>query len=626
MCGIAGILYRDPHRLVEPQLLARLGAALAHRGPEAEGFYHRPGLGLVHRRLAIIDLTGGNQPLGNEDGSIHLVCNGEIYNYRLLRAELIQRGHRFRTQSDAEVLVHLYEEHGLEFVDRLRGMFALALWDGRQRRLLLVRDRIGLKPLYYYRDAEKLLFTSELKALRAVGELRFTVDPTALEDYLAWGMVPGEKSIFIEVQKLRPGHRLVLEPDRFDAQPQRWWQFQVQPDYTPTAEQWQERLESKLTETVDLHRVADVPVGAFLSGGLDSSVIVGLQARLDPQPIRTFTIDFPDPRFSEAEHARRAAEHFHTQHTEQMVTPEAAEALDVLVRVYDEPFADPSALPTLLLSRLARQEVKVAISGDGGDEAFGGYMRYVHDLWEARWRRRLPGWFRRMVLGPLGRIWPKADWLPRPLRWKTTLQNLSMRAAAAYAHTLLLCRQPWRRRLLAPLANELADYQPEAPLLRTFAEAPAHDPLAGMMAVDVQWLLPDMFLTKVDRASMAVALEVRPPMVDHQFLELAAQIPSELKIRRGQTKWIFKRTFERLLPPGLVDRPKHGFDLPVDSWLRGPLKERFEHVVLRPGAKVQEWISARTVQELFMAHQRGLGRHGTVLWALLVLACWAETV
>lgn len=626
MCGIGGLLYRSPQRSVTPEVLPRLAAALAHRGPEDEGFYHRSGVGLVHRRLAIIDLATGRQPLGNEDDSIQVVCNGEIYNYRQLRAELIQRGHQFRTQSDTEVLVHLYEEQGLGFTDRLRGMFALALWDSPKRRLVLVRDRIGLKPLYYYRDAEKLLFASELKALRAVPGLRFTVDPTALEDYLAWGMVPGEKSIFIEVKKLRPGYRLVLEPDHFDAQPQCWWQFQVQPDYGPSLQQWQERLEAKLVETVDMHRAADVPVGAFLSGGLDSSVIVGLQARLDPQPVRTFTIDFPEARFSESVYARQAAQHFHTQHREHMVTAEAAEALDVLVRVYDEPFADPSALPTLLLCRLARQEVKVALSGDGGDEAFGGYQRYVHDLWEARWRRRLPSWFRRMVLGPLGRVWPKADWLPRPLRWKTTLQNLALDPAPAYAHTLLLCRQPWRRRLLQPLADELADYQPEQPLLRTFAQAPAHDPLAGMMAVDVQWLLPDQFLTKVDRASMAVALEVRPPMVDHELLELAGQIPSELKIRNGQTKWIFRRTFERLLPAGLVDRSKQGFDLPVDAWLRGPLQERFQESVLRPGAKVQQWLSARTMEELFTAHQRSLGRHGAVLWALLVLATWAETI
>lgn len=626
MCGIAGIFYWDINRQVAPELLAKMAAALAHRGPEDEGVYHRPGVGLVHRRLAIIDLATGRQPLGNEDDSIHVVCNGEIYNYRQLRAELTSQGHRFRTQSDVEVLVHLYEEHGLGFTDRLRGMFALALWDGRRRRLLLVRDRIGLKPLYYYRDAEKLLFASELKALRAVAGLRFTVDPTALEDYLAWGMVPGEKSIFVEVKKLRPGYRLVLEPERFDAHPENWWRFQVQPDYGPTAAEWQERLHAKLVETVDMHRAADVPVGAFLSGGLDSSVMVGLQARLDPQPVRTFTIDFPEARFSEAAYARQAAEHFRTQHREQMVTAEAAETLQTLVRVYDEPFADPSALPTLLLCRLARQEVKVALSGDGGDEAFGGYLRYKHDLWEARWRRRLPGWFRRMVLGPLGRVWPKADWLPRPLRWKTTLQNLSVDPSAAYAHTLLLCRQPWRRRLLAPLADELSDYQPEQPLRRTFAQAPPHDPLAGMMAVDVQWLLPDMFLTKVDRASMSVALEVRPPMVDHELLELAGQIPSELKIRNGQTKWIFRRTFERLLPAGLADRPKHGFDLPVDAWLRGPLRERFQETVLRPGAKVQEWISPRTAEELFRAHQRGLGRCGPVLWALLVLACWSETL
>lgn len=619
-------MYRDPNRPVDPAILARLAACLAHRGPEAEGLFHRPGIGLVHRRLAIIDLETGDQPLANEDGSIHLVCNGEIYNYRALRAELEASGHRFRTQSDAEVLVHLYEEDGLDFCHRLRGMFALALWDHPRARLVLVRDRIGLKPLYYYWDAEKLIFASELKAIRACPGLRFTVEPTALEDYLAWGMVPGEKSIFVQVRKLPAGHRCVVSVDRFDVSPERWWQFQIQPEHKPSLAEWQEAIQAKVVETVRAHRVADVPVGAFLSGGMDSSVLVAVQSGLDPEPVRTFTIDFPEPEFSEGSYARQVAEHFHTQHVEQRVTAEAAEALDVLVRVYDEPFADPSALPTLLLAQLARGSVKVVLSGDGGDEAFGGYSRYAHDLWEARLRSWIPRCLRGAVLGPLGRVWPKADWLPRPLRWKTTLTNLALDPAEAYAHTLLVCRQPWRRRLLAPLAAELADYQPEALLAAVYRAASCDDPLAGMTAVDVQVLLPDQFLTKVDRASMAVALEVRPPFVDHELLELGARIPSEWKIRSGQTKWIFKKTFESVLPAGLAWRPKHGFDLPVESWLRGPLRQRFQELVLRPGAGVQDWISARTVEQIYTAHQRGVGRHGPLLWSLLVLAAWKENM
>lgn len=626
MCGIAGILYRDWERPVSPELLGRLGSALAHRGPDGEGVFRGPGVGLVQRRLAILELATGTQPLANEDGSLQVVCDGQIYNYRELRASLEAQGHCFGSGSDAEVLVHLYEQEGLGFLDRLRGMFALALWDQRQRRLLLARDRIGLKPLYYYRDAEKLLFASELKGIRAAGGLGLTVDPTALADYVAWGTASGEKSPFVQVKKLPPGHWLWVGPEHWEASAQRWWQFRIRPPERRTVEEWQEVLQAKLTETVALHWTAEVPVGAFLSGGVDSCVVVGLQSRLDSTPVRTFTVDFSESGFGEGTYARQAAQHFHTQHVEQRITAEAAESLEELVRVYDEPFADPSALATWCLSRLARQEVKVVLSGDGGDEAFGGYLRYQHDVWEAGLRRWIPGWLARTVLARLARLWPKADWLPRPLRWKTTLTNLSLDPAEAYAHSVRLCRPPWSERLLAPLAHELADYRPEQPLIAAYRAASSEDPLACMMAVDVQFLLPDLFLTKVDRASMAVGLEVRAPLVDHQLLEWAAGIPSELKLRAGQTKWLFRKTFEQLLPPGLAWRPKHGFDLPVGAWLRGPLQARFTELLLRPGAGIQEWISRPALARLWSAHQRGAGQHGPLLWALLVLATWKQTL
>src|SRR5262245_41758857 len=450
MCGIAGVLFADPARPVDPDTLRRMGRAIAHRGPDGEGFWTEPGVGLVHRRLAIIDLSGGGQPLGNEDGSVQVVFNGEIYNFQELRDGLEAKGHRFRTRSDTEVLVHLYEEEGDWLVERLRGMFTFALWDRPRRRLLLARDRLGIKPLYVYRDAEKLLFGSELKAILAHPDVPRQVDPEALEDYLAFGMITGGRSIFRGVEKLSAAHVPSVEAGRWGVAPRRYWQLRIEPDPKPTAAEWQEAVRAKVAEAVRLHLIADVPVGAFLSGGVDSSVVVASSAGATSGPLQTFSIGFREESFSELPYARKVAEKFGTRHEEEVVTPDAVSLLDDLAHYYDEPFADSSAIPTFLVSRLAGRRVKVALSGDGGDEAFGGYARYAHDLKEAALRRWLPPWLRRAALGPLGKVWPKADWLPRPLRAKTLLTNLALEPAAAYANTLSLCRPPLRRGLMAP--------------------------------------------------------------------------------------------------------------------------------------------------------------------------------
>ena len=431
MCGIAGIIYSDRSRPVELRLLEAMGDAIAHRGPDGEGFWMEPGVGLAHRRLSIIDLEGGSQPLGNEDGSIQIVFNGEIYNYEELRRELEARGHRFRTRSDTEVLVHLYEERGPDVVERLRGMFAFAIWDQNEKRLLLARDRLGLKPLYVYRDREKLVFGSEIKAILAVPGVPRTVDPGALEDYLAYGMVPGVRTIFRAIEKVPPAHVLVAGPGHLLASARRYWRLRMEPDPHPTAEEWVEAIRAKIAEATRLHMIADVPVGAFLSGGIDSSLVVANAAGATAGVLRTFSMGFDEERYSELPFARQVAARFGSLHTEELVTPDAASLIDELVHYYDEPFADSSAIPTFLVARLASRSVKVVLSGDGGDEAFGGYARYAHDLKEAAVRRCLPAWFRRAALGPLARIWPKADWLPRPLRarplfrtWRSTPRRL----------------------------------------------------------------------------------------------------------------------------------------------------------------------------------------------------------
>jgi asparagine synthase (glutamine-hydrolysing) len=605
-------------------LLNEMRDTLAHRGPDGAGCWFRDGIGLAHRRLSIIDARGGAQPMGNEDGSVQVVFNGEIYNYRELKSGLESAGHRFHSDSDTEVLVHLYEELGERLVERLRGMFAFAVWDARRGRLLLARDRVGLKPLYYYRDPERLIFGSEIKPILQWPNVPREIDVAALEDYLAFGVVPGERSIFRHIRKLPPAHTLVVDRRDWTASPRRYWKLNVEPDESRTVDEWTEALSAKFDETVDAHRIADVPIGAFLSGGVDSSAVVASLSRTGGEPLKTFSVGFREEAYSELPYARRVAQQHGTEHVEEIVTADAAAGLQDLVRFYDEPFADSSAIPTMALCRTARRFVTVALSGDGGDEAFGGYSRYAHDLNEARLRRLIPGWLRRTLLRQTAAAWPKADWLPRPMRMKTALTNLALDPAEAYANTISLCRPRLRAELLLPdVRRRINGYRPESRIVDAYGRR-NDDPLVGMIASDVSLLLPDDFLTKVDRASMAVGLEVRPPLVDHEFLELAARVPSRFKVRNGETKWIFKTICGRRLPQDIVWRKKQGFEIPVDDWLRGPLRETFGDLVLSPAGRISDFIDLRCVRTLYDSHLRRSGRHGSVLWSLLVLGCWME--
>jgi asparagine synthase (glutamine-hydrolysing) len=623
MCGIAGIAFRDMLRRAEDSAIAAMAQAIVHRGPDGGGAFCAPGVALAHRRLSIIDLEGGKQPLGNEDGSIQVVFNGEIYNYRELRKDLEGRGHRFATSSDTEVLVHLYEEEGEHLVAKLRGMFAFAIWDSKRKRLMLARDRVGIKPLYFLRDDEKLLFGSELKSILAYGSVSREIDPAALEDYLVYGMVPGTRTIFRGIEKLAAGQVLVVEPGNWNRMPRSYWQLRFESDESLSDVQWEEQILAKLDEIVDRHLIADVPVGAFLSGGIDSSVVTAIAAAKLREPIQTFSIGFREDKFNELPYARMTANKYGTRHTEEVVTADAAGMLDKLCWHYDEPFADSSAIPTMLVSQLAAQHVKVVLSGDGGDEAFGGYARYPHDLREGALRRGLPLWLRSSLLARLAWVWPKADWLPRPMRLKTALTNLSLGADVAYANTLSCCRMPLRRQLLSrEVSARLNGHQPERIICDAYATS--NDPLSSMIAADVGTLLPDDFLVKVDRASMAYGLEVRPPLLDHELLELAATIPSKHKIRGGQTKWIFKQACRHLLPDGLLSRPKRGFEIPVDAWFRDSLGPMFRDVALSHHNPIAGLIDLGRAAEIFDDHLSGRGRHGQILWSLMVLSRWAE--
>lgn len=625
MCGIAGVLYADSHRSADRSILQQMGDAIAHRGPDGEGFFRANNVGLIHRRLAIIDLAGGDQPIANEDESVQVVFNGEIYNYPELREQLESRGHVFRTNSDTEVLVHLYEDFGKDLVKHLRGMFAFALWDARQRKLMLARDHLGQKPLYIYRDEEKLLFGSELKAILAHPNVDRTISPEAVEDYMTFGVVAGERCIFKRIQKLPAAHTVTLDAGTLENAAERYWQLSFDNEIEASDDEWKSRIGESIRESVSAHLIADVPVGAFLSGGLDSSAIVASLADVATKPVQTFSIGFQEKEFSELPYAAAVAEHFGTDHREQIVTPDAVRDLDELCFFYDEPFADASAIPTMAVARMAAQHVKVSLSGDGGDEAFGGYARYGHDLTEAQIRDRIPAWFRRMALRPLSVVWPKFDWLPRPLRLKTFLQNVSSDPAVAYANTISACRSGMRAKLFnRDFGDAVKHYHPEAFVEQAFLSGD-RDALSGMLAADTNFLLPDDFLTKVDRASMAYGLEVRPPLIDVPLMELAASMPSNLKVRNGSKKWILKELFESRLPDQLVHRKKQGFEIPSDEWLRGPLKSQVQDIILNPAAPIAQYINSDQAAQMYRSHCNHTGRFGQVLWSLLVFGRWLDT-
>jgi asparagine synthase (glutamine-hydrolysing) len=625
MCGIAGVLYADSGCTVDPEVLSAMGEAIAHRGPDGHGVFRTTAAAMIHRRLAIIDPNGGQQPISNEDESIHVVFNGEIYNYRDLRRVLEGRGHQFRTHSDTEVLVHLYEEYGHDLCRHLRGMFAFAIWDARRKELFLARDHLGQKPLFVYRDTQKLVFGSELKAILSHPEIDRSIDPYAIEDYLTFGFIPGQRSIFSRISKLPAGHHLHASGTRLHNSPERYWQLSFDHEDNASCDDWTQRIDSALKESVSAHLVADVPVGAFLSGGVDSSAIVAMMAEHQSEPVRTFSIGFHESRYSELPFAREVAQHFGCHHTEEIVTPEAARDLDDLAFLYDEPFADPSAIPTMAVSRLAARHLKVVLSGDGGDELFGGYSRYAHDLREAMFRRWIPSLIRSLVLRPMAAVWPRADWLPRPLRIQTALQNLSLDPASAYANTVSICRRALRSTLLNhDHVSRLRGYEPEQSVTAAFSRG-HRDDLSGMLSADTAVLLPDDFLTKVDRGSMGFGLEVRTPLIDWKLMELVASMPSEFKIRQGSKKWMLKHLFAPRLPNNLVHRRKQGFEIPVNEWLRGPLREQVYSGLLRPDSPISQFLDVAAVRRLYERHLRGIGQHGQILWSLLVLARWLET-
>lgn len=620
MCGITGIFDTQGTREISRVVLQRMNDAQWHRGPDEGRLHLVPGLGLGHRRLAVIDIATGQQPLFNEDGSVVVVFNGEIYNYPQLMTELKGLGHVFQTQSDTEVIVHAWEAWGADCVKRFRGMFAFALWDSGQQTFFMARDRLGVKPLYYaLLDDGCLLFGSELKALLAHGGLRREIDPQAVETYFSLGYVAEPRTIFKAASKLEPAHTLTICRGQPMTQPQAYWAVHFSLDNPITQADAQAELLQRLKESVRLRMVAEVPLGAFLSGGVDSSAVVAVMAGLSPAPVNTCSIGFDDPAFNESAFAQQVAQRYHTRHHLEVVKREDFDLIDTLARLYDEPFADSSALPTYRVCQLARRHVTVALSGDGADEIFGGYRRYRTHLKEERWRATLPQTVRGPVFGTLGKLYPKADWAPRMLRAKTTFEGLARTSVASYFHTVSIFRGPMRDALFSPrFKTDLAGYNAQEVFNRHAAQANTTDPLALIQYLDLKTYLVGDINTKVDRASMAHSLEVREPLMDHELVEWLATLPSSLKIDGHEGKSLLKKTMQPYLPQDILYRPKMGFALPLARWFRGPLRQRVQDAVLGERLQATGWFNPDYLQHLVSAHQCGKCDYSAPLWTLLM--------
>lgn len=612
MCGIAGWVGFERGREAAMADLAAMCDAIRHRGPDDAGYFVGPRVALGMRRLSIIDVAGGHQPIANEDGSVRIVFNGEVYNYRELQEELRRRGHRLSTNSDTETIVHLYEEHGDAVVDHLCGMFAFAIWDERRRRLLLARDRLGIKPLYYWPSAHGLAFASELKALLQLEGCPREIAPEAVADYLALGYVPEPDCIYRGVRKLEPGHLLVWDAANGATVRRYWNPFRPEDPRLDEVEAARE-IRRLLSESVRYRLISDVPLGAFLSGGLDSSAVVAEMARQMDRPVRTFSIGFDEPDFNEAPHAAAVARALGTEHTELVVRPEVEALIGDIVAAFDEPFADSSAIPTFLVSRLARSAVTVALSGDGGDELFGGYTRYL-DL--GRRDVALPAAVR-VALGAFARR------LPHGARGRNRLLELSRRSAGRYAGMVAHPLDPAEGGVAAP-ALVAAGHGLDDVLDRWLAAVPERDLLTRASFVDLISYLPGDILTKVDRMSMAVSLEARVPLLDHRLVEFATAMPAALRFRDGVGKWVWRKAIRGLVPDAVLDRPKQGFGVPLRHWFRRELRHHMDGL-LRPDAAVLEYVDAGAVGRVVREHATGRRDHSALLWKLLVLQRWLET-
>jgi asparagine synthase (glutamine-hydrolysing) len=601
---------------VTRDLIARMLGVVEHRGPDDEGHYVEAGVAMGMRRLAIIDLATGRQPISNEDGSIWIVFNGEIYNYRELRELLLARGHKLRTRTDTETIAHLYEDEGERCVERLRGMFAFAVWDRRERRLFLARDRVGKKPLHYAMAGRTLVFGSEIKSLLQHPGVKREINLQAISDFLSFGYVPDPATAFTGVSKLPPGHTLTFKDGLIHTR--RYWDFDYSGDAggrAPEApeERYVERLRELIAESVRLRLESDVPLGAFLSGGIDSSIVVAMMAR--ETKVKTFSIGFPDTGFDELRYARIAARHFGADHHEFVVTPDVCRLVEEIVWHHDEPFADVSSVPTYVVSKMAREHVTVALSGDGGDEVFGGYERYVVDRRRRRYES-VPAFLRRALLRA-------SRALPQGAYGKRFLRNIALEPAARYVDSVSYFDRDSQLNLFSEDARRaMAGYDPARRFERTFATPVSTSRLERLLYLDSKTYLPGDILVKVDRMSMANSLETRAPLLDHRLIEFAQTIPASFKLRGSETKYILKRAAEGLIPDEIINRPKQGFDVPIRRWFNRELREMLDDTLNDRRARERGDFNHRAVLAILDEHRRGVRDHSRQLWGLLALELW----
>jgi asparagine synthase (glutamine-hydrolysing) len=620
MCGIVGIFDTRGARAIDPALLKRMNETQHHRGPDEGDIYTEPGVGFGHRRLSVIDLVSGQQPMFNAAGDVGVVFNGEIYNYRELTAELEQLGYQFRTNSDTEALLHAWEAWGEQCVHRLRGMFAIAVWDRNKRTMFMARDHMGVKPFFYALLPDGMfIFGSELKSLRAHPGLPREIDLRAVEDYFAYGYVPEPKTIYTGARKLAPGWCLTVRIGQPVPEPRRWWDVPFKPHDKMTEQDAAGELASRVRDAVKCQMKADVPLGAFLSGGVDSSAVVAMMAGLANEPVNTCSIAFNDKAFDESEYAQVVASQYKTNHHVETVDTDDYALLDTLAGLYDEPYADSSAIPTYRVCQLARQRVTVALSGDGGDENLAGYRRYRLTMAEDAVRARIPTAVRTGVFGPLGRFYPKADWAPRVFRAKTTFESLARDLVEGYFHGVSIMSDAMRARLFSDsFRQRLQGYRALDVMRGHAANAPTDDPLSLIQYIDMKTYLPGDILTKVDRASMAHALEVRVPLLDHELVEWISGLSSSIKLKNGEGKYVFKKSMERYLPHDILYRRKQGFAVPLASWFRGPLRQRVRDSLLGPNLAATGIFNTDFLREMVEQHESGRRDYSAPIWTVLM--------
>ncbi len=631
MCGIAGIFDLSAKRSIDPVVLDAMNQVQFHRGPDEGGTYREEGLGLAHRRLSIIDLSSGQQPLFNQDKSVCIVFNGEIYNFQELTKELKAKGYSFQTHSDTETIVHAWEEWGEQCVERLRGMFAFAVWDKNKEQLFLARDRLGIKPFFYAVTEDNfLIFGSELKALLQHPSFKKDMDVTGIEDYCALGYIPEPKTIYKNVYKLQAGHRLLIQRGKKQLQPEQYWEIPFEADHQITEKQAASELIERLKEAVDIRMIAEVPLGAFLSGGVDSSGVVAMMSQLQDEPVNTCSIGFNDKKYNESDYAQMVSKQYNTRHYVETVETDDFSLLDELALLYDEPYADSSAIPTYRVCQLARKNVTVALSGDGGDEPLSGYRRHIWHMNEERVRSLLPYSIRKPVFGALGKLYPKADWAPRIFRAKTTFQALARSSVEAYFNTVAIMPDEQRNKLFSSsMKQKLGGYQAVDVFKQYARKAPgqaSEDPLALIEYLDMKTYLVDDILTKVDRASMAHSLEVRVPMLDHKYIEWISGLPAGLKLKGQTGKYILKKAMEPYVPHDVLYRKKMGFAVPLENWFRGPLKTRIEQTILSEAFLDSGFFNADYIREMIDLHHCGKRENSSAIWTLMMLESFQRQI